>query len=201
MIQCNVISGGDNTVKALIYKPPTQGIVDYFKTNMTNIVNSGINLGEQFLAAVNDIYKSSYSEESVRQSKNILNVLTSHTRDDVIHTVSVEDYRPNLMMQRYIMSLPMVDNMVHTQRFDGFSSTGYIDLEPDNRGTERHTYMSVMSGIVEDDNSDDDMIPIHYSFGDEVVNTELEFSEKISVLNTWDSVKKLIAMDIDPTDI
>lgn len=200
MRQCKVYSGGDDTLDALLYKPPSQHVVDYFKTSMSNIISSGANLGKQFMDVVTDIYKNSYSEEAVKHSKNLINMTSMHTRDDVIFAVSVDNYRPNLEMQKYIMSLPMVDNMVYTQRFDGFSSTGYIDLEPDNRGTERHSYMAVMSGVI-DMETDEDSFAIHYSFGDEIVDTELEFSEKISVLNTWDSVKKLIAMDIDPTDI
>ena len=200
MRQCKVYSGGDDTLGALLYKPPSQHVVDYFKTSMNNIISSGANLGKQFMDVVTDIYKNSYSEEAVKHSKNLINMTSMHTRDDVIFAVSVDNYRPNLEMQKYIMSLPMVDNMVYTQRFDGFSSTGYIDLEPDNRGTERHSYMAVMTGVI-DMETEEDSFAIQYSFGDEVVDTELEFSEKISVLNTWDSVKKLIAMDIDPTDI
>ena len=200
MRQCKVYSGGDDTLGALLYKPPSQHVVDYFKTSMSNIISSGANLGKQFMDVVTDIYKNSYSEEAVKHSKNLINMTSMHTRDDVIFAVSVDNYRPNLEMQKYIMSLPMVDNMVYTQRFDGFSSTGYIDLEPDNHGTERHSYMAVMTGVI-DMETEEDSFAIQYSFGDEVVNTELEFSEKISVLNTWDSVKKLIAMDIDPTDI
>ncbi len=200
MRQCKVYSGGDDTLGALLYKPPSQHVVDYFKTSMSNIISSGANLGKQFMDVVTDIYKNSYSEEAVKHSKNLINMTSMHTRDDVIFAVSVDNYRPNLEMQKYIMSLPMVDNMVYTQRFDGFSSTGYIDLEPDNRGTERHSYMAVMTGVI-DMETEEDSFAIQYSFGDEVVDTELEFSEKISVLNTWDSVKKLIAMDIDPTDI
>ena len=200
MRQCKVYSGGDDTLGALLYKPPSQHVVDYFKTSMSNIISSGANLGKQFMDVVTDIYKNSYSEEAVKHSKNLINMTSMHTRDDVIFAVSVDNYRPNLEMQKYIMSLPMVDNMVYTQRFDGFSSTGYIDLEPDNRGTERHSYMAVVTGVI-DMETEEDSFAIQYSFGDEVVDTELEFSEKISVLNTWDSVKKLIAMDIDPTDI
>ena len=200
MRQCKVYSGGDDTLGALLYKPPSQHVVDYFKTSMSNIISSGANLGKQFMDVVTDIYKNSYSEEAVKHSKNLINMTSMHTRDDVIFAVSVDNCRPNLEMQKYIMSLPMVDNMVYTQRFDGFSSTGYIDLEPDNRGTERHSYMAVMTGVI-DMETEEDSFAIQYSFGDEVVDTELEFSEKISVLNTWDSVKKLIAMDIDPTDI
>ena len=200
MRQCKVYSGGDDTLGALLYKPPSQHVVDYFKTSMSNIISSGANLGKQFMDVVTDIYKNSYSEEAVKHSRNLINMTSMHTRDDVIFAVSVDNYRPNLEMQKYIMSLPMVDNMVYTQTFDGFSSTGYIDLEPDNRGTERHSYMAVMTGVI-DMETEEDSFAIQYSFGDEVVDTELEFSEKISVLNTWDSVKKLIAMDIDPTDI
>ena len=200
MIQCEVIDGGDSALSALLYKPPSQYVVDYFKTGMNNITQSGINFGKQFLDNVNSIYHNSYSEHAVKHAKNILNITAAHTRDDVIFPVSVSNYKPNLEMQKYIMALPEIDKLVRTQRFDGFSTTGYIDLEPDNVGIERHSYMSVMSGVIDMD-SDEDSFAVQYSFGDEVINTELEFSEKISVLNTWDSVKKLITMDIDPTEL
>ena len=98
-------------------------------------------------------------------------------------------------MQQYIMSEPTLNKLHKQNRCYGYQDT-YVEVEPDTYGQERVLYQRVMDGVMQFDEEGLCFIN-HYTNSDEV---ELTTVEKISVLDTWHHVRRLIAEGIDPTD-
>lgn len=71
----------------------------------------------------------------------------THLSEDVIMPYSVDNLGDaNLIMQRYIMSNPVISELDRKGLCFGFADT-YINLEPDTYGEERLDYQTVMDGV------------------------------------------------------
>lgn len=199
MRACRVISGGDTAFNALLYQPPSDRIVNFFRDSYNVALETSSNVGGAFIDTVKSVYNKYYGDSALNAAKMVIYNTSSHTLDNIIMPTSYENFNPNLMMMRYIMSLPKVDELYRNQRLDGYSDV-YVDPEPDNYGKERHHYMAAMTGVI-DCNDDEDSYATFYSFGDEVIDRELSFIEQETILDTWESVQRLMAEGKDPTDL
>lgn len=193
------IFGGDDAFNALIYKPPTETFINYLKSGINSAIGVTSSYSQSFVNNLNTMFNKFYSDEALFNAKAVLYNAGSHVSEDVIHVVKLNNWTPNLIMQQYIMSHPEVNKTYNKQMLDGFSDT-YVDFDPTNKGTDRLHYQAVMDGVLDFDKNGNGFI-CHYSLGDEVIREDLNVFDKLSVLDTWRSVEKLLADDIDPTDL
>lgn len=196
MIDCDVVSGGDFGANALIYKPLSQSTLDYLSNRLDATLSTMKGVGQQFVNTVRGMYDRFNSKEAINRAKMILYAAGTHLSQDVIYPVKYENYRNmNLAMQRYVMCNPDINRMYKRNKCYGFVDT-YIDPEPGTYGTDRFDYQRVMDGVLQFDSEGNGYFN-HYSNSD--IEDELTTLDKISVLDTWDVVARLLAEGVDPT--
>ena len=196
MVNVNVVQGGDFAANALLYQQPSQTLMTYLHDNMNNVMSRLSNVSDAFKTSVVNLYNSAHDSKVLNQAKLLLNSLGTTLNQNVIYHVPYQDiHNPNPIMQQYIMSEPTLNKLHKQNRCYGYQDT-YVEVEPDTYGQERVLYQRVMDGVMQFDEEGLCFIN-HYTNSDEV---ELTTVEKISVLDTWRHVRRLIAEGIDPTD-
>lgn len=196
----NTIMGGKSAMDALLYKAPDTGFLNYLQNNIQQAYNATVNYSNQFKDAVVGLFNKANSQEVINAGKMLLFNTGTHVSQDVVYTVPYDNIQSaNLRMQQYIMSNLEIQQLYNRNMCNGFSDT-YINLEPDNKGKDRYDYMGIMSGVLDFDNEDNGVIR-HYSFNNETNNDEITIYERISVLDTWDNVRRRVEEGYDPTDV
>lgn len=196
MVEVNVIRGGDDMANALIYKPMTQQMRDYLSNQMESTLASINNVSERFVNTVRGLYNRFNSDEAINRAKLAMYSAGIHFSQDVIYPVRYDTYPSiNLTMQSYVMANPEVNALHRKNKCHGFQET-YIDAEPNTYGTDRFDYQRVMDGVLQFEPTGEGYFS-HYSNNDSV--DELSTWEKLSILETWDVVARLIAEGKDPT--
>lgn len=196
----NTIMGGKAAMDAYLYKAPDQSFLAYLQSNMQPIIDTVSNVSSSFKDAVVGLYNKHNSTSVLNAAKALLFNTGSHINQNIIYTVPYDNMaNANLAMQRYIMSDLEIQKLYNRNMCNGFQDT-YFDMEPNNKGEERHSYMSVMDGVLYFDQEENGVVK-HYSFVDMVSTEEIGTYEKISVLDTWHNALRMIASGYDPTDI
>lgn len=196
MFKVDVVNGGDLAARALIYKQPSYSMTDYFLNNMNNVFNTVNNLSTSFVEGVKSIYDKFNSNEVVLASKQLLHQAGMSFNDWSIYTVPYGHFHEaNLGMQQYIMMQPDIFKRYSENRCYGFQET-FIDPEPDTPLEERAMYQSVMDGVIQYE-KDGTGFHKHYSNSSD---EELSVIDKLSVLDTWHEVQRMLQEGFDPTD-
>jgi hypothetical protein len=95
-----------------------------------------------------------------------------------------------LVMQRFIMANPVVRDLYHQQRCDGYSDT-YLDMEPGAVGLAHYDYRRVITGMVMEDEEHGWKI-VHCLDELKEGDRPLQIEEKDIVLSVWDVVEARI---------
>lgn len=199
MIAVNTIGGGDLGFDALMYKPPTEQVMNYINTNIARATEVLGNAGSNFINHVKNTYDKFNNQSVINMGKSILYGVGSHMNDNVVMPLTMDRLpTANHIMQQYIIAQPEVNAMLQDNMCYGFQET-YYDIEPGVVGTERNDYRRVMSGVVQHDEEEDLDYMVQYTSGDDEDETDLDPMDKLSVLDTWDSVMQALAAGIDPT--
>jgi len=198
MIAINTIGGGELGFDALLYKPPTEQVINYLQTNISKASNIMGDIGNNFINNVRNTYDKFNNQSVINLGKSILYGAGTHMNDNVVIPLSMDNlHTANYTMQQYIIAEPTVNKMVMDNMCNGFQET-YHDVEQGVYGTERNDYRRVMDGVVQED-EDGGLYMTQYASSDEN-NEDLVPMDKFSVLDTWDSVAQALADGIDPTD-
>ena len=101
-------------------------------------------------------------------------------------------------MQRYMMANPVVRNLYHKQRCDGYSGS-YVDNDYGVSGENHDEYRAINNGIVKE--TEDGWQYVNYmDVYDENGNEKLSASDKFKILSVWDVANAFINAGEDPTD-
>ena len=194
-MKIKVIDGGDTAARALLYRQPNPTMIDYINTGLNRLMEYGNNLSEGFKTAISNVYNQYWSDSALEASKWVLHSVGG-TQQDVILPVPYETFNnANLLMQRYIISQPELNELYRKNMCHGFDGT-YYNIEPNTYGEDRYEYQRVMDGVLQFNTEGSGYIN-HYSNSDEV---ELDFVEKITILDTWNNVARILAEGRDPSD-
>ena len=197
-MQVNVIDGGPEVLNSLLYKPPDQNLINYMQNKFHNILHGTYNLANNFKNSISKLYNSYYNNDVVNRHKQLAAHASYVLREDVIHHVNYGEFdQANLLTQRYIMAYPELNNRMHRNLCHGFADT-YFDEYPDTYGKDRPDYQSVMDGVLQI-NTDDIAYVNHYTNANEA--DSLTTMEKLTILDIWDNAARMLADDLDPTDV
>lgn len=196
MIPCDVVGGGEYGANALLYKPLSQQTLSYLNDRLNSTLDRMKDIGGLFTQSVRSLYDKYNSREAIQRAKMVLHGAGVHLAQDIIYPVSYDQYHNiNLLMQRYVISQPDVNDMYVRNLCYGFEDT-FEDPEPGTYGEDRYDYQRVMSGVLQFEENGDGYFKF-YSNDD--TESELDNLDKISVLDSWDTALRLIAEGKDPT--
>lgn len=194
-----IINGGSIAWDAIAYGEQNSLNVDYFKNQLQNIGN---NLNERVMGYYHDaqqIFHSFTNNDVLRTMRNAMKSASLLFQENIIKTIDTMDEIQNasLQMQRWIMANPVVREMYHQQRCDGYSDT-YVDLQPNKIADNHYDYRRVMDGIFVSENNEDKftiyMEDLHEG------DRELILSEQNDILTTWNIIEMFMSQGLkDPT--
>lgn len=194
----DVIQGGDESLNALIYKPLDRFTTDYLQRHLDTTLSTLRDVGGRFTSAVKSLYDKFHGEDVLLRAKLAIMSAGKHLNQDVIYPVKYQSYRDiNLIMQRYVMSNEKVSTLYRRNKCYGFKET-FIDPEPNTYGKDRIDYQRVMDGVLQ---FEEETGEGYFTYYTNSMDSEDELSafDKISILDTWDVVARLIAEGQDPT--
>jgi len=194
-MKARIISGGKDAFAALVYPPPSQQMVQYVNERLSNVMNTASNYSNQFIDDLKSLYNRYGSAQAINNSKALMYQAGTHLSEDVIMPYSVDNLGDaNLIMQRYIMSNPVISELDRKGLCFGFADT-YINLEPDTYGEERLDYQTVMDGVYD---ITKDTIKRYYRT--DMSEFRMPELDRQIILDTWDNIAISIMNSIDPTD-
>ena len=196
-MKVNMIQGGDQAFGALLYKPPAEKTMNYFKESMANAYNALGGLASGFMDAGRNIYDSYYSSNVLNASKAVLMQSGIHMNQDTIYYVGYNDIpNTNMVMQQYIMAEPHMNELYRTNQCNAFEGT-YFDIDPDNSGEDKLLYQRVMDGVVQYDNEGNGYTATYSNIDD----VELDLLDKSTIYDTWANIRRMMLEGIDPSDL
>lgn len=160
---------------------------------MTNIGGAGNMFSQQF-EKVNTYYNN--NPQLTQAVENL--TLVGKLNDDIhIYPINMENQNHiGHNMRRYVMAEPEINRLYKLNRIDGFQGE-WVDNTPDTKPTERGDYLAATSDMLMFDENGDGFVRHYVSSEADVLTT----IEKISIKESWDFMKSLIANGEDPTII
>jgi hypothetical protein len=174
--------------------------------NQVYAVNQALNdFGSKFMQASQHIYEKINDSNVIRAAKAALRYAVGLSHPNaVVYLKTIDELRAaQPVMQRYIMANPVVREMYNQQLIDGYNDT-YIDNEPGFMKALHYDFRRVMDSVIQDKVDDEGnyewVAPQYYEdliAGDR----DLDFQEKINILNTWDVIDQFMKSGKeDPTN-
>ena len=194
-MQVNVIRGGDTAYNSLLYPPPDQGLLDYLGNSLQQAKDKLGEFGRSFYDSTMGMFNKHNSADAINASKLLLQSTGSHFNEHVIYSVGYNNFTgANLIMQRYIMSEPSINELHRVNMCHGYQET-FFDNEPGIYGEDRTDYRRVMDGALQFD--DEHAYVNYYTQNDP--EDELCILDKISIRDTWEVAVRLLNEGVDPT--
>lgn len=190
-----IVYGGGEAFTAAIVGSQNPVNRQYFLSQLeqakSHIGDSFGSLGASFISGMQRMYDTFNSSRAIELTKAALNQITGVFQADVIRTISdISHFQiATPIMQRYIMANPIVRQMYHDQRLDGYSDT-YVDTDPGVVGEKHYDYRRVMSGIMVPEGTD-----LYYTSYIEQLRDEqdeLTAGDQFRILDTWANIENLI---------
>lgn len=195
-----IISGGLDAWDALAYGEQNPANLNYFKSQLQNIGNTLTDFGRQFYADAERIYDNFNGSHAMQILRNVTKAAKTLFQPNIVKSIfEMDDMQmASVVMQRWIMANPVVRQLYHDQRCEGYSDT-YVDLHPGDIGEKHYDYRRVMDGMIQE-NEDGSWFAKFYA--DEILegDKELIHEDKVNILSTWEIVEMFMkAGEKDPT--
>lgn len=193
-----VIEGDLNTWDALAYGEKNPVNLDYLRNQLSNIPQALNDFTNNFYSEARDLFEKYNGSAAQRLIKSVTRSVQSLFRVDTIHSMFElgEIQNANIVMQRWNMANPVVRELYHNQKCDGYSDT-YVDMEPNAIKETHYDYRRVMDGVVVD--SDDDWVVKFYPDEIKTGDKELDHTDKMIILETWQIIEMFVKAGDDPT--
>ena len=150
---------------------------------------------------VKNTFQNHFSNDAYITSKLLLSQFGNTMFTESIIPITEDNYYVhNIYQQRYMMCYPELDNLYYKNQCHGYGEL-YVDIEPNNRGTERIGYMNVMDGIMEtEDENNIGMVTFYTHSQGDLYGKELDTMDKLNIVKSWDVISRLLKENIDPTE-
>ena len=195
-----VIAGGNEAFAALVFGQQNPNNQQYFQNEINTLKNFAGSVVDGFVERANQAYHMFNNANVKAIAQAALNQVRGFFVPNVITRIDTLAglQTAGTVMQRWIMACPEVREVYHKQQCDGYSDS-YHDKQPGKVGYEQYDYSLVMEGIVQTDDKGRD-------FSIQTVqdlapgDSELEFAQQTSILQTWELTKHFMRMgQKDPT--
>lgn len=194
-----IIAGGLDAWDALAYGEQNPSNLNYFKSQLQNIGNTLTDFGKQFYSDATAIYENFNGSQAMQLLRNVTKAAKTLFQPNIVKSIfDIDDMQmASVMMQRWIMANPVVRQLYHDQKCEGYVDT-YVDMHPGDIGETHYDYRRVMDTVVQEDG---DSWFVKY-YPDELIegDKELIHDERVDILNTWEIAEMFIrAGQKDPT--
>lgn len=179
-----------------IFPEQHQSNTGYFYNQVNSISNTLTDLGKRFMETSKDIYEAINNAEAVKKAKAALRYAKGlFNPNRIVSLDTMEDFQSaQPVMQRYLMADISARQMYNNRQIDGYSGT-YIDIDPGKVGFDHYDYRRVVEHVIMDGTNEAGEYEWEvHSFDEELLegDRDLEFSEKILIMNNWDIMRSFL---------
>lgn len=200
-----IVYGGDDAFAAAICGIQNPVNRQYFEQQIANarsvIGNTFGDFGQRFVQGAQDLYERFNGERALEIARAALNQVSGIFQSDIIRNVrgltSFQIATP--VMQRWIMANPVVRELYHAQRCDGYSDS-YEDNAPGVIGEKHRDWREVMNGMVQF--TDDSWYTNQYAELAPFDEESMPVDDQFRVTNTWHELEQILFKGLkDPTSV
>ena len=190
-------SNPDMAFNAVVSGFKNQDTMNYLKSNYESFVNSGVNLGGNFINIVKDTYNKFNNSTVINNIKRTLAQSSGFVSNDIVYTVDEHNIgRAGELMKRYVMSEPTMFNMYENFQCSGYDDSWYNN-EPEIITPElRNDYLDVIDGVLRFDDEGRGIVSHVYKTED----NPLSIDERLILSDTYVLINRMINEDLDPSD-
>ena len=201
-----IVYGGDDAFAAAICGIQNPVNRQYFEQQVANarsvIGNTFGEFGQRFIQGAQELYERYNGERALEIARAALNQVSGIFQSDIVRNLkgltSFQIATP--VMQQWVMANPMVRELYHAQRCDGYSDS-YVDNAPGIIGEKHSDWREVMNGMVQF-NNDGDWYAHQYAEFVPFEKDPLPVDDQFRVLNTWHELEQLLFQGTkDPTSV
>ena len=192
------IDGGTLMFDSLLYGRPHPSTQQFLASQFQQLSSNLTTAGQRFMESAAEVFEKLAGSEAERVLRAVGRNIRSMWQLDEIRMLSTigELQTAPLTMQRWIMAEPMVRQMYHDQRVDGYSES-YVDVHPGDIGESHYDYRRVMDGVlVDDEEPDNNGDPSWHAttYIEELLpeDRDLLLEEQVDILQTWEHVRAAI---------
>lgn len=189
----------DDAFNAFIYPEKNAGGLEYLKNQFNNFTGVLTNTANSFIQSSREQFERFNSSAAIEFARNVVKSVIGKadvTTDKITTLWEVNQFQgASLQMQRWIMANPVVREVYHDQRCDGYSDT-YFDSQPKLKGEDHYDYRRVMDGMIQYDQEGEWFAKIYFEDlleGDR----DLTHGEKTDIAYTWSKLEYLMALGKD----
>lgn len=198
-----LVAGGPEMFDAMLFRESHQGTIDFIANQFANTRNMLVGAGTAFMEKARSVFEEVNSSEAIRRARALArSVENLWEKDDIKSIWELADFQnAKPTMQRWVMANPVVRELFHAQRLDGYSDT-YLDMEPGCRGADHYDYRMVMDGVIVDTAPEKEGEEAGWSyrvFCEEIKEDDrlLDPAEKDMILMSWEAAEAILNMEID----
>lgn len=203
--QVAVCVGGVDDFNAAAFGRKHPGTLRFLENQVNyaeNLMSNFTAAGAQFMSRAREVYERFNGAEALRLAKAAANKFNSAFQQDAIKPLAYLEEMQSacLTMQRWIMADPVIREMYHRQRVDGYSDT-YVDMHPGTAGACHYDYQRVMDGMIVQNDEEQNWSFTNFYDPQHEDDHVLDHVDKADIVSTWDAVRVLLSMnEEDPTD-
>jgi len=202
-----VVSGGVAEFNALAYQERHPSTLGFLQSQFQNAGRALTEAGARFMGGAKDLFDKFNGDEALRRARALARTVKNAFQRNEIRSIFdlAGAQSANQVMQRWVMANPIVREMYHDQRLDGYSDS-YVDMHPGTRGDDHYDYRMVVQGMVRevpkvDDEEEDGWVASFYFEDPAEGERALDVSEQADILSTWDYVEAILKIGVDdPTN-
>lgn len=191
----------DDAFNAFVYPEKHPSGVQFLREQFNNFTGVLTNTASEFIQASKQQVERFTSHAAVDFARNVLKSFmgtNTVTTDRIFNLFEINQFQgASLQMQRWVMASPVIRELYHAQRCEGYSDT-YTDVQPGLVGEQHYDYRRVMDGVMHI--TDEDWYVKTYVEELKEGDRDLTHGEKMDVIQTWSRLEYLIALNKeDPT--
>lgn len=195
-----VVYGDNSFFKSAVYGTQDFKALEFLSNQYNNISSFATNASMEFFNAAKNLYDRLSGSTAIRMARQASEVMGTLYQADEIHMLKtlVSLQLAKHTMQRWIMANPVVRQLYHDQKIDGYSNT-YVDMHPNDIGESHYDYRRATNGLMVE--VEDKLLCTTYP--DELMDEkELTIEEQLDIKISWDTIEKELSKGKeDPTSI
>lgn len=189
--------GAADAWSSAVYGQNSASALTFLQSQFNQVGNYVNDATKKFYQASQKAFEHYNGAEAMRYARKVLSGLNmSSDAQYIIPLQTVKDFQyASDTMQRWVMASPVVRELYHKQRCDGYSDT-YQDLQPGKTGEDLYDYRRAVNGLV-DFKEDGGYEAVNYFEELRDNDRELDFGEQLAVAHSWRVAEALLKFSKD----
>ncbi len=192
----------DDAFNAFVYPEKHPSGVQFLRNQFSNFTGVLTGAANDFIQASRQQIDRFTSNAALDFARNVVKSVmgtSTITTDRITTLFDLQQLQgASNQMQRWVMANPIVRELYHEQRCEGYVDT-YVDVQPGLRLDDHYDYRRVMDGVMQFDQTDGWYAKFYVEELKEN-DRDLTHGEKVDVIQTWSKLEYLIALNKeDPT--